>query len=214
MNVVGIQRLLLIVILVAVNAALAAGVYVYFMPQGEKMERESRALRAQVGTMQADTDMMRTQFDEIKDIQDRYNKLRAAGFFSTQSRAWIKRGMDDLQKKSHILKVDYKIDAAQVTESEDLKKAGFVMLDSVITVDLEAVDDADIYNFIFWVENAFPGHVSVKSLKIDRAMDINEASLRRIGNGSPLVLVTAKVVFSWKTLAPKDETAAAAEGSV
>jgi hypothetical protein len=70
-------------------------------------------------------------------------------------------------------------------------------------VTIDALDDIDVYSFIYWMENAFPGHAAVTSLTLERKIDIDEVTLRQIGNGVPTVLVSANVAFDWSTMVPR-----------
>ncbi len=207
---IGMRRVVTFLILLAVNAALGAAVYMYFEPQNLKAESHLRSVRAQVAQKNSEVEQMRQEFSAIEELKGRFAALKAAGFFNDQGRILAQKTMDEIQQKSRVQEVKYKFDRAEVSENSEVSDAGYVTLDSRVTVDIQAIDDFDIYKFVYWIENAFPGCTSIDSLTINRQMDVNQATLRHIGAGKRLALVKGTVVFSWKTLASKEQVQGAA----
>ncbi len=205
-QILGIKRVLGIMLLLALNGALAAGIYFYYMPQNVKLTRDLRTVRAQVSDKQVQTERLRTEFQQIQEQKARFEVLTAAGFFSDQSRVVARQRIEAIKDFTHVLKARYDIQAAQIETGQQADEAGYVILNSPVTIDVDALDDVDFYNFVYWIENAFPGHVSVTSFKVQRLMDVNDATLRQIGNGVPAVLIKGTVTFNWRTMIPKPAT--------
>lgn len=88
-----------------------------------------------------------------------------------------------------------------------------MMLDTPVSLTIEAMDDVDFFNFIYWIENGFPGHISVSSLSMERTLDVNDVTLRQIGSGVETTLVKGKVSFNWRTLIPETGAGTAGGGS-
>lgn len=202
-KVLGVKRVLTLMILLLVNMALAGGLYGVLIPQTEKTERDLRVARAAVQTRRTEIQTLQTEYQQIQEQKNLFGDLDKARFFTTQDRVEARRMIEAIQAESNVLSAKYSIGAAEVIEDPVASIADHVIMRSPVSVKVDALDDADIYNFIYWIENAFPGQAAVSSLKVERTLDIDEVSLRQIGNSIPTVLVTADVVFDWNTMVPR-----------
>lgn len=207
-QVIGFKRALALFVLIAVNAVLAASVYMYFIPQNEKLDRDLRMTKAQISEKRSEADRLRVEYQQIQDRKAQFETLTQSGFFSSQSRVVARKRIESIQKATNILTARYNIKSAEVEKNPEVENAGHVILDSAIDVSLDAMDDVDFFNFIYWIENAFPGHVSMKEVSLRRVLDINEATLRQIGIGTPTVLISGRIGFDWRTMVPKDQVEA------
>lgn len=205
MQVIGAKRVFALFVLIAVNAVLAASVYLYFAPQNKQLEQDLRATKSQISQKRSEADRLRVEYQQIQDRKTHFETLEATGFFSDQSRVVARERIEAIQKATNILTARYNIRSAEIEKSPEAEKAGHVILDSAVSVDLDALDDVDVFNFIYWIENAFPGHVSLTDMSLRRVLDINDATLRQIGNGIPTVLVSGSVEFDWRTMVPQDQ---------
>jgi len=214
MQVLGTKRVLVLIILIAVNAALAAATYLYAKPGRVDTERQLNMTRAQITQKRNEADKLRNEFEQIQAQKGDFEHLQAAGYISDQNRLVARRRITDIQEYSRVLKAGYNINSATIEEGKEVKDIGYVVLNSPISVDIEAMDDRDFYAFIYWMQNAFPGHISVTDLTIDRVLDINEATLRAIGAGTQVSLIKGNVDFTWRTMVPEAQIKAAsnAEG--
>jgi hypothetical protein len=210
-QILGIRRVITLAILAMLSISLGAGIYFYFIPRNAELIRELQALTAQASQKRTDVENLRSQYQIIQEQKTRFENLTALGFFSNQNRAVARVRIEQIQKFTNVLTAKYNINAATMEKNQAAEEAGYTMLDSPVTVNLEALDDIDVYNFIYWVVNAFPGHVSISNIKIEREMDVNDATLRQIGNGIPTVLVKATVGFDWRTMVPTSEIPAPPE---
>lgn len=206
-QILGIKRILTLLILAGINAALAAGVYLFFIPHNQQLGAELTNLTSQVSAKRADTERLQSEYQVIQEQKVYFSGLEAAGFFSDQNRAVARQRVNDIQRFTNVLSAKYNITSAQVEKTALADEAGYVVLNSPVTVDVEALDDVDFYTFVYWLENAFPGHVSVKTLKAERSLDVNEATLRSVGNGTPAALIKGSVSFDWRTMIPADKVA-------
>lgn len=202
-SVLGMHRVMILLALLALCVLLAAGTYLYALPQEESLERDLRVVRAQIIKKQSEVTDMRDRFDELKDEQILFNGLKNAGMFNEQNRVWALKTMNEFQKLSNVLNAEFRFEPVAVTEKEALRETDYIVLDGKVSVEIEAMDDLDIYNYIYWLENAFPGHTSVSHMELKRVQDVNEVILRSIGNGQKRVMVSADLDFSWKTLSSR-----------
>ncbi len=170
--ILGIKRVIALGVLAALCIIFAGAGYGYFMPENRKQEVQLRQLQAQISEKKGETNKLRTELDEIKQQKSRFENLRTAGFFSNQNRLVAKKRILDIQKRTGVLKASYNISTAEVFESEAAKEAAHVVLKSPMNIVLEAMDDKDIINYIFWLENTIPGHLTIDSLTMRRTQDL------------------------------------------
>lgn len=211
-GVIGKKRFLGAAVLAAINLALAGGFYGYLQTENANLEREVRGLRAQVSEKRNDIERLRLEQKQIEEQKARFETLEAAGFFSDQNRVLARNKIEALQTYTGILSANYNISAAMVEKTDLAAGTDYAILTSPVTLVLEAMDDVDVYNFIFWLENGFPGQVSVNDIRIERPLDINEAVLRQIGSGSGATLIKATVGFNWHTMMSEKALGIGGEG--
>ncbi len=205
---IGTKRLMILVVLLGLSGLLAAGSYLYLIPENAKLDAELNKLKADISFKRSEADRFRQQMTEIMNEKNTFESMQKIGFMGEQSRKEAGIRLEAIQSYSRVLSAKWNIAPGAVdvaAESEAAKEANRVVFKSEIVVNLEALDDADIYNFVYLMENAFIGHVSVTALELERILDLNEVTLRQIGSGIPAVLVKAKVVFDWKTLMSRDQ---------
>ena len=202
-QILGAKRVLTLAILVLANVILAAALYFVFIPQKIKTEQDLRVTKAAVASRRNEIQTMQTEYQQIEEQKSLFGDLEKAQFFSTQDRVEARRMIETIQGTSKVLSAKYAIGAAEVLENEQASAAGHVILHSPLNVKIDALDDIDIYSFIYWMENAFPGHAAVTGLTLERKLDIDEVTLRQIGNSVPTVLVNASIDFDWSTMVPR-----------
>ena len=202
-QIIGIKRILLLIILVAFNAGLGAAAYLYVLPENQKLEGMLNATRNQVTVKRDEATKLREDFKQIEEQKERFESLQAAGFMSDQNRLVARRRIISIQQYSKVLSASYDIKSAEVVDNNAAESIAHAVLDSPVVVKIEAIDDVDFYNFIYWMENAFPGHISVDKVRMTRAYDVNDNTLRSIGTGNPLGLIKGDVEFSWRTIVPE-----------
>jgi hypothetical protein len=210
-KILGFKRVLIIFVLVALNAVFLASNYLVFTPGSTSAQNELRTTKSKTVQTRNDAEKLRTEITEIQQQKSGYELLKNAGFFSEQNRLVAKNRIEDIQKRTGILKAAYSVGTGTIIENPSAKEAGYAVLESDISINIEAMDDVDIYNFAFWMENALPGHMTIDSLDIVRTKDINEATIREIGTGNPVTLLTGKIALTWRTMVSEDVIRNAAE---
>ena len=204
-GVLGTKRLIATGVLLAFNVLLAAAIYGYVTPENEKLERDVRGLRSQVSAKRADSDKLRMEYHQIQEQKSYFENLGAAGFFSDQNRVLARNKIESVQRYAGVLSARYNISAATVENNDLAAETGHALVSSPVSLNLEAMDDVDVFNFIFWLENAFPGQVSINNVRIERVLDIDDVTLRQIGSGVETTLIKGTIGFNWYTMmAEKD----------
>jgi len=106
----------------------------------------------------------------------------------------------DIQIESHVVSSVAAIKPGIIEENEEAKKSNYKLLSSPIDITVEAFDDSDIYNYLYILEQKFPGHLSVDKMSMTRVTDISGPVLRAIATGANPVLVKATINMSWRTM--------------
>ena len=202
---IGKKRIAFVALFAVITGTLAAGYYLYFLPQQEKLESELRTTRSQVSAKRGDIQRLSEEYKQIQEQKAYFQNLEDAGYLFDQSRAVASRRIEDAQKFSRILSARYTIEPAKILQQEDAEKAGYVILSSPISIELEALDDMDIYNFVFWLQNSLPGQVAVTGLDLEKKQNITESRIRAIGSGNPIVMVSGNLALDWRTIVSSED---------
>lgn len=201
---IGYKRALTIVVLAAVMAILGASSYLLFRPQTQQIETELQTAKSDAQQRQTEVDKMQTDFNLYEQEKDLYERLSKTGFFGTQNRVTAREKFNTIQKLSKVISVQYDIKPAKIDETRVPPESDFVVIESPITVSLDAVDDLDIYRFVYYLNYAFAGHITINSMELRRDKKVDLEALKQIGTGNPQPLVSAVLDLSWRTMAKKD----------
>ncbi|MCB1681020.1 MAG: hypothetical protein H6858_03485 [Rhodospirillales bacterium] len=204
-KVIGAKRLFLLAVLILVNVLLAASTYLYMIPQESETAKKLRSLRSANQTKQSDIERMQIEFDQLGQQQDKFDALKNDGFFKAQVRSVAKKLFKDIQEESHVVSAVATIKPGAIEENQEAKKSNYKLLVSPVEITIQAFDDSDIYNYLFILEQKFPGHLSVDQMSMYRAIDISGPVLRAIATGANPVLITAKINISWRTMIPESQ---------
>ncbi len=205
MSVIGPKRMLILGCLIAFNALLAAAIYLMIIPHNQTLQAQLDQTRGQVSTARSETERLRTEFSDIQKQKAEFERLGEAGFFTAQDRVKARDRFEAIQKYSRVISASYDIKPAQIERNPDLTTASQVMLTTPVSVDVDALDDMDLYNFMYMIENAFPGYAGIANLEITRTREIDDVTLREIGSGVPAVMIKGKFDFDWKTIVPESK---------
>lgn len=204
-KVLGVKRLAGILILLALNAVVAAAVFMYFIPNKQKVERDLRSTKANVASKRAEITRIKDEFTRINKQKLLFEDLQTLGFFGDQDRFATQRRIEAINELTDVLNARYEIREAKTEENDMTKKAGQLILDTPISINVEALDDVDFYKFIYWVEYGFSGHTNITSLSMERVTDVNDATLRMVGSENPKPMIKGSFEFDWRTLIPKED---------
>ena len=204
-SVIGTRRLFILILLLGVNAVMAAAVYLFIIPENDKVSKELRTAKAEIASKQSDTEKLRSEYDLIQKQRASFEDLKEAGFLGPQDRVVARERMEAIQTHSRVVQANYNIEPVKVEENKAAADSGQVILNSVINVDVDALDDLDFLSFVYWLENGFPGQITINNLDIKREADVDDVTLRQIGTGSPLVIVKGQASFEWRTMVPREE---------
>ena len=205
-KVLGIKRVLTLVALFGVNVALAAMLYLVVLPGKAGTEQELNSTRAAVQSRRTEVARLQTEYQQIQQEKNLFGDLENSGFFGSQDRLEARKTMESIQTASHVLSAKYNINAVMSKENAAAAISDHVILQSPVSVQIDALDDVDVYSFLYWIENGFPGQALITDITLERKQDIDENVLKQIGNGTPAVLMTASINFAWNTFVPRDKS--------
>lgn len=202
-QVLGTKRILTLGAMLAANVVLAAGVYLYLMPQKMKMQGELNSMKSQVSTVQTDISRMQVEFEQLEQQQAQFDVLKADGFFGAQGRRQAEKILESIQKQAGVVAAVANIAPGNVEDNEEAQKAEHKILVSPINIRIEAMDDVDVYRYIYLMQKFFPGYVSVERIAMERKSAITGPVLRNIASGANPQLVHADIDVLWRTMIPQ-----------
>lgn len=199
-NALGKQRIQLLVFMLLLNAALIGSYYYYIQPFKQESVRELRNMRADANQRRAKIRELRLEFAKLMPKIGYYQRMRQSGFFNDQKRTIVQDKIKQYRDRANLLVAKYSIDSAEVIDDPDAKEAGHVILSSPVTIEMEALDDIDIYTFINLMQKDFPGNMDIRKITVERKRDIKTELLQNVASGEPKVLMEAEMQFRWRSM--------------
>lgn len=204
---IGAKRVLVILVLVAILVVSVLASYFVFEPQNEQVQQTLNKTMSEKTTLQSEVDKMRADFATFEQEKTFFDTISKMGFFNDQDRVLARERSDTMQKLSKIISAHYEIKAANIIAEDGASATDFVVMESPISVDLSAIDDLDVYRFIYYLNYGFPGHITINSLTMERKAEVTPTILKEIGTGSPPEIINAKMELQWRTMARKESIA-------
>lgn len=204
-RVIGFQKILILIVLAAVLVLAALYNFYILKPSSILVERELRQNKSEISEVQTNMDNLVQGLAKFEGQKQKFETVRKYGFFDPQNRVQTKQRFNVMQKEAQLLSARYTIKPAQIEKNEKVAEAGYKIVNTEIDLSLEALEDGDIYNFLYLLNYGFPGQVSITSLDLSRDVEITQPLLRQIGVGEASGLVKATFRLNWRTMLP-DET--------
>jgi len=198
-----------VVIFILVLLALAGGggycVYEYLIPAREQSERELASLKAQIQAKYEEVAKMKEEFvllqSQLRDFKD----LEARGFFNNQNRSEAEENFAKLSARVGILKAGLSYKPGEIVSNKQADDAKQMVIKSHGKVDIESLDDVDVYTLLKFMQERYPGSIDITKLELERQQVLNAALLRKIGGGDPVPLIKGSFEFDWRTMTSKDD---------
>lgn len=201
-NPIGPIRTSALVVLAALNVGVFALNNFFLHDMNAQMRREHNAIKNETLKLQNEANDLREGSEELKKMADIYTIAKDRGFINDQNRVTVRDSFNILAGVTNLLKADYKVERAQQLENEGLSKAGYVILKSNVEVEIEALDDVKIYNFVYLLTNKFPGITNLKRVQVKREQDITLDTLKVLEKDPTKEMVRGYVNFDWVSVAP------------
>lgn len=171
----------------------------------EVEERELASLRSQIANLEAETERIRFEIENYNLQKDQYERLVKLGFFTDQNRLLARERFNIMREISDVLTARYSLRSAELENPADFESVNHKIVRSPISIDIEAIDDTDVFRFVYLLNYSFPGHLSIKDIVITRERDVDPDVLKSIGTGTPEVMVRASMNVDWRTMANQSQ---------
>jgi hypothetical protein len=204
---IGAKRALVLMVLGGLAVFFIAVNYLVLEPKTAESLAKLNTVMGETSVLRGEVDKMRVDYTTFEKQKSFYETIRGLGFFNDQDRVIARERFDTMQKLSKIISARYEIKAANLVEGEGASATGFVVMESPITVTLSAIDDLDVYRFIYYLNYGFPGHITISNLAMERKVEVTPGVLKQIGTGSPPEIISAKMDLEWRTMARKEDIA-------
>lgn len=201
-NILGIRRIVILVAFLMLNAALVFLYYNVFSPQLVSKEQEKNGLLGQIGGVRNELNNIQIEFSLLEEQQKNFNKLEAIQFFDKQDRRRAQEILEVMQDRSSVLSAKASISGGALIDHPEAERAQHKILESSIQIEISAMEDTDIFRYLWLLENRFPGYVDIKTFTLERKVDVNRELLQKIISGEKPEIVSAKIAADWKTMIP------------
>lgn len=211
-RVIGYQKVLILLSLSVLLSFLFYYGGFILKPQIQKSQHELTKNTSEISEM---TENMGKLVDGMSNFalqREEFELIQRTGFFEQQDRVEADQRLNAMQKESRLITARYSIKPATIDKNEIVKEAGYKILNTEIDLTLEALEDADIYKFLYLLNHGFPGHISIVDLKITRDKEVTQPLLRRIGVGDSTPIILAEIRVNWRTMVIDSDVKLSVEG--
>ncbi len=201
---IGFTKVFLIFLLGCFIAATAFYAYSIATPSLKKVDRKLRQSKTEIAEMTTNMNLLADELNNFEKQKDDFAKLQKLGFFDDQNRVKTRRMIQAMQKESRLLSAKFTVSPADRKFNKLSDDAGYDLLLTNMSFDLEAIEDSDIYKFVYLLNYGFPGQIKIDSLSIVKKGNVTQPVLRQIGVGEAQPLVTGQLNASWRTMVAKN----------
>ncbi len=93
-KILGARRIIILVVLAAINIILASVLYLYLMPEKTQKEREERTSRSKISGLRGDINRLQIEFEQLEIQRTQFEILKKRGFFTDQGRRQAVRNLE------------------------------------------------------------------------------------------------------------------------
>lgn len=204
-DILGIKRILVLTLVIAINGILAFFVYANLVPQYEKQERELRSIQGQISTTGQRLDQILTEFDQIEQQKIRFDALKDRGLFDSQNRIKAQDLLESILFQSKVTSAKATIGGGKSAPHPSVAESGYNVLTSPISIEIQALNDIDVYKYLWLLEKQFKGYIDVKEFTLNRQGNVTREVLQSIISGQNPTIVSAKIKVDWITLIKTDQ---------
>ena len=212
LKILGSKRVIFLAILAALIAGVGGAYYYVLVPAHEQSTQDLQTTKAAVDQKYADVSRMKEEYVLLQSQLRAFKELEARGFFNDQDRSPAIDSLEKLSDYAGLLKANLKFGAGELIKDPKTDLAKQVVLKSPVVVSIQSVDDVDVYTFIKFIEEKFPGSIDISSLKLERKDMFKMDVLKTIGGTTPSPLVEAELHFDWFTMTPENSVVPVGNG--
>ena len=200
LSVLGKSRIVVASSIITVNILLLLTIFLYLYPAHSSAKIKLSTVEAESRKLSSDISKMSDETDGILAQKDNFEKLENSGFFLDQDRKNAENVLLQIREDSGVISAKASIEQGDVIKDTRAKTAGRVVLESDVSVRIEAMDDVYIYRYIELAKERMSGDISIVKISAQRTSDINADTLRAIQMGENPVLIEADVQLVWHTM--------------
>lgn len=202
-DVLGIQRIILIASLFAVNAVVGGLAYGVLIPANSAKQTELSREKGQVASVRSNLTKIQVEFSQLEDQKAQFERLENTSFFASQNRREAQVLLEEFQEESGVVTAKVEIGSGFTSEHAEAGRSDHVILKSPLEIEVTAMDDTDVFRYVWLLENRFPGYVDIKSITLERSKQLDRKMLQEIITGQSPEIVSAKLEAIWKTMIPR-----------
>lgn len=192
-------------IVVAVNAALAAALIMWFLPQKAQSEMTLAQTEQQKLDLQNQIVELPKKYEKMQQNEEAYEALRLHGFFMQQDRIAFRQLLNDLRTSSGVRLVSYDIKPQLIVANQALSNTDKQLLSSDVEVRLKGLTDLEMRSFVHTLQQSIPGLNTITEQSFTRFDELNDENLIKLGNGDPVDFVESAYKFKWYTIYDKPD---------
>ena len=208
---VGFKRLFMLSVLVIFLVVGFIFVTYSMKPNIKNTEAELLRNQGDIAEMTDNMDKLVQGIEQFATQKDNFETIQGLGFFDSQNRVEARKRLNLMQQESRLLAARYTIKPAITENNDKAAEAGYKIIKTEIEFGLDAIEDSDIYNFIYLLNHGFPGHISITDLDLSRAKEVTQPLLRKIGDGQPEPIIKAVLKVNWRTMIPDSTISVSSE---
>lgn len=201
---IGLQRLLILVVLLALNGALAAGFFLVVDPMKVEAQDKISSLDSQISTLRNKIVNVKAELKELKEKIPEYYAMEENGFFQEQDRFLVGKVLEKYRGATKLVGFSFIVGEIEEINSKDAAKAGYRLINSEIAVtQINAYLDTHVFALANIIDHAFPGRTRIKRIRVKRTdpgKEIENETLDKICKGQAVSLVEANIDFDWISL--------------
>lgn len=206
MKLIGVKRALILAILFAINLAVAAVYFLQIGPMKEEAQARLNGVTAEISAQSQKIANIRADLAKFRETLPLYQELEKKGFALNQDRFRMSRDLDAVRNKAALTGFSFVINDIKKIQNAEADAAQLQVINSRIKIDnVVSLIDTPFYNFLDMMYSEFPTHVRMQSLEITRKDPLDAAALAKITRGEAVNLISAKAVFDWLTVVPKQD---------
>lgn len=206
MDVIGQKRAIILGILLVVNLVFLSAASMVFEPQKEKNQRSLRRAKSDITRFQRDLNSIFNEFDQLGGQQEVFNNLEKKQFFSPDLMSRQQLKVEELAQENGV-KVVFNLTETRAIPLKDLSRVEGTLIRGAASLEISALDDVDVYNFMTALKASMPGYIKLREFHIEREIDYSGNVLREIMQGKFPTIVRARYLYYWYFVKlPEDKT--------
>lgn len=196
---------MLILFLAFLNAGVISVYFLHTKGSLEDIENTIDRSKDNIRDIEAQISEIKYDRQKIIELEAQYKDILDAGYLENQDRIIIQRNFDRMADVSKIINANYTATRGEVLPDDQAEEAGYALVKTDIRVSLESIDDIKIYDFLYLIDQFYPGITNMRSIRVEKVRELSRASLMEMTGSEPEPLAEGAVEFEWISLVPETD---------